>query len=131
MKKYVKSFLLRGAVFAGLGPVVLAVIYAIVAENIEVSDVCLGIFSTYLLAFFVAGMSVVYTVEHLPLLAATFIHSLSLFASYLAVYLLNGWIAPSELWIFVCVFIPSYAVVWLFIWLGIRSSVKKLNERMK
>lgn len=61
MNNYIKSFFQRGLMFAGFGPVVLAIIYAVLEKSVndfEVSgtDACLGIISIYILAFF-AGRS--------------------------------------------------------------------------
>lgn len=136
MKKYIKDFLFRGAVFAGLGPIVLAVVYKVnetcgVAASVSSSEACLGIVSTYLLAFVVAGMSVLYNIERLPLLASTFLHASALFVSYVTVYLLNGWIKPGHIWIFVLIFIGVYAVIWLTVLICINASVKKVNRGIR
>ena len=72
MKQHIKQFCLRGLTAAAGGPVVLAIIYGIlgkcgVIESLPPGEVTLGILSITLMAFIAAGITVVYTVEQLPL----------------------------------------------------------------
>ena len=91
------EFLRRGAAASGLGPIVLAVLYLIlqhrgVMQTLTVTEVCLGIFSLSALAFVAGGMNVLYQIERLPLMLAILIHGAVLYISYLATYLINGWL---------------------------------------
>lgn len=136
MKKYARSFIFRGVAFSGLGPVILAIIYKAnevsgVAYTLGANEVFIGILSTYILAFVVAGMSVIYNIERLPLIASTFIHAFMLFVSYVTVYLVNGWIKMQTMWIFALIFAVGYVVVWMIVWLSIRESVKRANRKLK
>ena len=97
MKKPVKEFLRRGIAACGLGPLVLAALYLIlqhqgIVDTLTVNEVCVGIFSLSVLAFIAGGMNVIYQIERLPLMVAISIHGGVLYASYLATYLLNGWL---------------------------------------
>ena len=97
MKKYVLEFLRRGLVACGFGPLILAIIYLILQQQdlldtLTVNQVCLGIFSLTALAFIAGGMNTIYQIEKLPLMIAIFIHGSVLYLSYLATYLLNGWL---------------------------------------
>jgi len=97
MKQFWKDFLFRGLVSAASGPLVLAIIYGILGATGEVTsltprEVCLGILSITLLAFIVAGITAIYQVEKLPLASATLIHGGVLYATYLLIYLINGWL---------------------------------------
>ena len=69
MNKYVKNFLQRGIAFGGFGPVILGIIYAILEKTvtdftITGYEICLGIISTYILAFVQAGVTVFNQIEY-------------------------------------------------------------------
>ena len=56
MNKYVKSFLHRGLIFAGFGPIIMGIIYLILSYTVkdfslDGKDAFMAILSTYLLAF--------------------------------------------------------------------------------
>ena len=99
MRKYVE-FLKRGMAFCFGGPLVLAIVYGILGlvgavENFTVGEVVIGIFSSTLLAFIAAGMTVVYTVDKLSPFSAALIHGVSLYLDYILLYLFNGWLQSS------------------------------------
>ena len=138
MKKYVLEFVKRGLVAAAGGPVILAIIYGILGANGTVTalapgEVCMGILSVTLMAFIIAGISMIYTVEALPLSVAILIHAGVLYLDYLMVYLLNGWIPRNgnAIGVFTAVFAAGYALIWCIIYLSIRRNTQKLNEKMK
>lgn len=138
MKKYALEFLRRGLAAAWGGPVVVAIIYGILGatgtvEAFTPREVCIGILSSTLMAFIIAGISMIYTVEHLPLPMAILIHGGVLYLDYLLVYLLNGWIVRNwqTIGIFTTIFAAGYALIWLCIYLIIRRNTHLLNERMK
>ena len=91
--KHIKDFVMRGLMASVGGPVILALVYrSLPAQTLRVQEVCLGILTSALMAFIAGGISVLYDLEKLPLLAATFLHAVVLFADYILIYLLNGWI---------------------------------------
>ena len=107
MKKFVSHFMLRGLVACGFGPVVLAVVYLVlhqqgVVHTLAVTEVCMGIFSLFVLAFVAGGMNAIYQIERIPVMLAILIHGVVLYVSYLIVYLVNDWLKWDSLrfWFF-------------------------------
>ena len=137
MKKIAKEFLLRGLVSCGLGPLVLAVLYLILHSNnlldtLTVEQVCRGIFSLAALAFVAGGMNAIYQVERLPLMGAISIHGGVLYLSYLATYLVNGWLERgwTPILAFTGIFAVGYVVIWAVIYIIIRKKTQRLNEML-
>ena len=138
MKKFGKEFLLRGLLACGGGPIVLAIVYGILGATGTVShfspnEVCMGILTVTLLAFIIAGMTAIYQLEQLPLISAILIHGAGLYAAYLLIYLLNGWLKQQliPIVIFTAAFIAGYAVIWLIIYHVTKSKTEKLNKMLK
>ena len=138
MKKTVLEFLRRGFVACGFGPLVLAIIYLVLqhhtaVETLAVSEVCLGIFSLTALAFIAGGMNVVYQIERLPLMTAILIHGGVLYGSYLATYLLNGWLAWGRMPIvvFSAIFVLGYFAIWAVIYFTTKDKTEKINEALR
>lgn len=134
MKKYIKEFLLRGLMFGGFGPIILAIIYFIISEfdkNIIFTgrEIFLGTVSVYILAFVHAGASVFNQIEEWGLNKSIGIHFSVLYFAYSFCYLLNTWI-PFDLKVFLIftgIFVAVYAVIWTIVYLCIRNSGKKIN----
>jgi len=138
MKKFGKEFLLRGLMACGGGPIVLAIIYGILGITKTVShftpgEVCMGILTVTLLAFIVAGMTAIYQLEQLPLISAILIHGAGLYAAYILIYLLNGWLQQQliPIAIFTGAFVTGYAVIWLIIYFVTKSKTEKINSLLK
>lgn len=138
MKKTVLEFLRRGIVAGGIGPIVLAVLYLIVqrqglVDTLTVGEVCTGIFSLWALAFVAGGMNVIYQIERLPLMPAILIHGVVLYLSYLATYLLNGWLewGGMPILVFSGIFVVGYLVIWAVIYSIIRRNTQRVNEVLK
>lgn len=138
MKRFILDFLRRGIVACGFGPLVLAVLYLALqryagVETLEVREVCLGIVSLSVLAFIAGGMNAIYQMERLPLMVAILIHGGVLYLSYLATYLLNGWLewGGAPILIFSCIFVLGYLVIWVIIYAFIRRKTEDLNEILK
>lgn len=138
MKQFWKDFLFRGLISAAGGPLVLAIIYGIQGATGEVTSltpqrVCLGILSITLLAFIVAGMTAIYQVEKLPLASAILIHGGVLYATYLLIYLINGWLQKSivPIMVFTGIFLVVYILIWVIIYCTERAKIRKLNEMRK
>lgn len=130
--KHIKDFMMRGLMASVGGPVILALVYrSLPAQTLRVQEVCLGILTSALMAFIAGGVSVLYDLEKLPLLAATFLHAVVLFADYILIYLLNGWIKPAQILLFTGIFFGGYFAVWLLVWQIIRMRVKRINRRMQ
>ena len=138
MKKFVSEFLRRGLIACGLGPIVLAIVYWILqqsaaVETLTVNQVCIGIFSLSALAFIAGGMNVIYQIERLPLMVAILIHGGVLYISYLATYLLNGWLewGVTPILVFSGIFVVGYFAIWAIIYSIIKRNTEKLNEVLK
>lgn len=138
MKQFWKDFLFRGLISAAGGPLVLAIIYGIQGATGEVTSltpqgVCLGILSITLLAFIVAGMTAIYQVEKLPLASAILIHGGALYATYLLIYLINGWLQKGiiPIMVFTGIFLVVYILIWVIIYCIERAKIRKLNEMRK
>lgn len=138
MKKFVLEFLRRGFVAAGIGPIVLAIVYLILqqtaaVETLSVNQVCIGIFSITALAFIAGGMNAIYQIERLPLMVAILIHGGILYISYLVTYLLNDWLdfGVMPIVVFTAIFVVGYIVIWAIIYSIIKRNTAKLNKMLK
>ena len=138
MKKYVTEFLRRGLTCAAGGPLVLAIIYAIldaqgVADALSPAAVSMAIISITVMAFIAAGVTMVYQIEQLPLPCAMLIHGGVLYADYLLMYILNSWIPRNwqAIGIFTAIFAAGYALIWLVIYLTIRAKTERINKKLK
>ena len=138
MKSFWKDFLFRGLIACAGGPIVLAIIYGIIGATGEVTsltpqEVCLGILTITLLAFTVAGMTAIYQVEKLPLASAILIHGGVLYATYLLIYLINGWLQKDliPILVFTGIFLLVYLLIWVIIYSVEKAKIKKINEMRK
>ena len=138
MKKFVLEFVRRGFIAAGIGPIVLAIVYLILQQSADVSaltvhEVCIGILSLTTLAFIAGGMNAIYQVERLPLMTAILIHGGVLYIGYLGTYLLNDWLGFGiiPIIVFTAIFVVGYIVIWAIIYSIIRRNTAKLNEMLK
>ncbi len=138
MNQYVKSFLHRGLIFGGFGPVVAGIIYVILdrcVPNVTTSgtDLFIIIVSTYLLAFVHAGASIFNQIEHWPIAKSLLCHFGCLYVAYLLCYIVNRWIAfdPMVVLIFSAIFLVVYFAVWLTVYTVIKTTEKRLNSKIK
>ena len=138
MKKHIVEFLKRGLMFSVGGPVVLAIVYGILGATGTVSaltpwEVCRGILTVSLLAFLVAGCTVLYQIERLPLFAAVLTHGTALYLTYILIYLINGWLRNqlTPILIFTGIFIAGYAIIWVIIYAVTKKSTDNLNHQLK
>ena len=135
MKRIFVEFIKRGMIAAGIGPIVLAVVYMILkgsadVEILSVNRVCIGIFSLSVLAFIAGGMNVIYQIERLPLMPAILIHGGVLYISYLGTYLINGWLelGKAPVLVFSGVFVAGYFIIWAVIYSVIKRNTARMNE---
>ena len=138
MKKVVCDFLRRGVAACGLGPLVLAVFYLVLqhkgaADTLTVNEVCLGIFSISALAFVAGGMNAIYQIERMPLMPAILIHGGVLYISYLATYLINGWLdwGMMPILVFTGIFVLGYLIIWAIIYAVMKKRTDRINEMLK
>ena len=135
MKKYAKEYFLRGLIFGGFGPVILGIVLLFINLSGEVvaldgAQIFIAILSTYLLAFTQAGASVFNQIESWSIAKSTGVHFSSLYIAYLICYLINRWLPLrwEIIAIFTGIFIVGYFIVWLTVYLIVRSTGKKLND---
>lgn len=134
---YVKTFLHRGLLFGGFGPIVAGIVYAILQHTVSEfsltgTQVCLAIVSTYLLAFLQAGASVFNQIEEWPLTKSLFFHFFTLYLAYSLCYVLNTWIPfePIILLIFSSIFIVTYFVIWAIVYGMVKQTSRALNQKL-
>ena len=130
-----RKFCTRGASFAWGGPVILAVIWAILKatgniDSLTVDEVVLGIISTTVMAFIAAGISFVYQIETLPKSFAALIQGTVLYVDYMGIYLLNGWLPVSQILTFTLIFAAVFIVIWLCIYIPMKHKVDKMNNTL-
>ena len=138
MNKYVKSFFHRGLVFGGFGPLVMAVVYLVLAHTVDNfsingTEAFTAIFTVYLLAFVHAGASVFNQIEEWSLVRALAVHLSTLYAAYVTCYLINSWI-PFDikfLLVFTACFLALYFIIWLTVYFAVKATQKRLNARLK
>ena len=139
MKKenLVKEFFKIGAMWAGCGPLIMMIVYSClhafdVIDMVSVSEMTLGVISSLVLAFIAGGISVIWRIEKLPLMWASFIHASVLFLDYILIYLINGWMPFKALYIliFTGIFVVVYFLIWCCIYYGIRMNVEKMNTKL-
>ena len=137
MNKYLKSFLHRGLVFGGFGPLVTAVVFLIISffEKDLVfgaSEVFVAMLSTYLLAFVHAGASVFTGIEDWPIAKCIFFHFGTLYPAYTVCYLINSWIEfrLDVFIIYTLVFVLVYFIVWLAVLISLKALGKKINSKL-
>lgn len=136
MKKYIKDFCVRGMAYAWGGPVIMVIVWMCLKlagdiTMLTVEQVFLGTISTTVMAFVAAGISVVYEIDNLPIAFAALIQCAVLYADYLGIYLLNGWLAAERVWIFSLIFIAGFIAVWFGIYIPNRIKVNKLNKTIE
>lgn len=138
MNKYLKEFLHRGLMFGGFGPIVAAIVFAILGATLDdfsigCTEILLAVVSTYLLAFIHAGASVFNQIERWSIGKSLACHFGTLYAGYVLTYIVNSWIPfePMVLVIFTAIFAVTYAVIWLTVFFISKSTEKKLNKSLK
>ena len=134
MKKHIKKFVARGLFVCGLGPIALAIVYAVLnatgtVSEMSVSEMVIGIVSVTVLAFIAGGISMIYEVERLPIAIAALIHAGVLYLDYIVIYLINGWLKEgvTPFVIFTSCFFAGFALIWLIIYLTTKKSTDEVN----
>ena len=138
MRRFLTEFLKRGLIASAGGPVILAIIYGILGKtgvitSLSPHEVCIGILTITLMAFIAAGITAIYQTERLPLISAILIHGGILYFDYRVMYLLNNWIQRNltAIGIFTVIFIIAFALIWVVIYLVIRTKTDQLNRGLK
>lgn len=137
MKKHIKTFIMNGLFICGLGPVVWAIVYAVlnvlgVVTTMSVGEMVTGVISATVLAFIAGGISVIYKIEKLPVALAAMIHAMVLYVDYIVIYLINGWLKGGMIpfVLFTTCFFVGFALIWLIIYLTTKKSTDEINSRL-
>ena len=137
MNAYLKSFLHRGLIFGGFGPIIIGIVYVILDYtlpdlSLNGTEVFLAVLSTYFLAFIQAGASVFNQIESWPIAKTLFFHFGSLYLAYLLCYIINTWIPfePLAVAIFTGIFVVGYFSIWLTVCFITKSVEKRLNSKI-
>ena len=138
MRKIMLTFLKRGMIACGIGPVILAIVYIILEQTGEIDvltikQVCIGIFSLSILAFVAGGLNAIYQIEKIPFMLAVLIHGIVLYIFYLATYLVNNWIRFSviPIVVFSIIFVLGYIAIWGITYCIVKKSTSDINEKLR
>ena len=138
MNKYLKEFLHRGLMFGGFGPIVMGIVFFIIEKTVDgvsfnATEVLLAIVSSYLLAFIQAGATIFNQIEDWPLPKSLLCHFVSLYIAYSGCYLLNSWIPfePMVLVIFSVAFTATFFIIWLIVYLSVKTVSRKMNSKLR
>jgi len=137
MKPFIKTFLLRGLIFSGLGPIIAGIVYLCLdLSNVDVvisgKEVFMGILTTYIIAFVHAGSSAFNEIEKWGKAKALLCQLSCIYVIYLVGYLINNWI-PFDfkvILIFTIALIVGYLIIWFTIYFIVKNYTKKLNEKL-
>ena len=137
MSKYIKEFLLRGAVFASFGPIVLGIVYWIIDScgvelNLQGYQIFIAIFSISILSFIHAGTTVFHQIEEWSPMKSALFQLGILYVTYIGTYLLNNWlpIKIEIIGIFTLIFVATYFLIWLIVLIIVKITAKKLNKKL-
>jgi hypothetical protein len=138
MKKVIRTFILRGLMFGGFGPMIVGIVFLILQHTLPDfaltgTQVFMAILSTYLLAFIQAGASVFNQIEHWPIAKSLLFHFLFLYVAYVGCYLINSWIPfePIVILVFTGVFVVTYFAIWLTVYLIVKATAKRMCQKIQ
>lgn len=138
MNPYVKSFLHRGLIFAGFGPIVAGLVYLFLEIsgtkiNISGYEIALAIVTTYIMAFVHAGSSVFNEIEKWGKAKSALFQMTSIYTVYMVGYLINRWIPLDYrfILIFTGSFVGGYLIIWFTVYFITKKNSDKLNEKLK
>ncbi len=138
MNRYVKEFLRRGMMFGGFGPIIVGMIYLILEQmlpefSLNGGEACMGIVSTYVLAFLQAGASVFQQIDTWSPLRSLLCHFSVLYVAYVSCYLINTWIPfdPTVVLLFTAIFLVLYLLVYAIVVVSTRLISRKLNKTFR
>lgn len=124
--------------FGGFGPIVMGIIYLILSYTIDGFslggvEVFAAVLSTYFLAFVHAGVSVFNQIDEWPIAKSLLFHFTTLYFAYALCYIINSWIPfdPAVIGIFTAIFVITYFVIWISVYVIIKVSEKRLNAKLK
>ena len=134
-KKDVIEFFKRGLMFGGFGSIIVGLILFIISMvekdfKIEGWQLFVAIISGYIIAFVQAATTVFHTIEKWSPIKSLLLQLVCLYVVYIGAYLINNWI-PFDykvIFIFTAIFVASYFIIWLIVYLCIKATSKRLNK---
>lgn len=137
MKSFFKTFVHRGLLFAGFGPLIAGIVYLVldlsgVNYDLTGKGVFMGIFTTFIIAFIHAGSSAFNDIEKWGKAKAMLCQLTFIYVIYLAGYLINNWIPFNYkvILIFTICIVVGYLIIWFSIYFAVRRYSNKLNEKL-
>ncbi len=137
MKRFIMTFIKRGALFAAGGPVIVAIVYSFLlasgdVDMLSTQRVIREILTSTLLAFIAAGISAIHTVDKLQSQLACLIQGSVLFLDYFILYLVNGWLPFKwqSIILFTVIFAAVFAAIWVIALFSIKRKIKKMNRQL-
>ena len=138
MNKYVKEFLRRGLMFSGFGPIIFGIIVLCISyfDSVAVHsarNIFMGIVTTYTIAFVQAGVTVFNQIEHWSVPKSLLCHFGLLYVVYSLSYIANSRIPfkAEVLVTFTVIFAVVFFAVWGIVYLCVRNTSKKINEKLR
>ncbi len=137
MKSFFKTFIRRGLIFSGFGPLIAGIVYLVLdlsGANYELTgkEVFMGILTTYIIAFIHAGSSAFNDIEKWGKAKAMLCQLSCIYVVYLVGYLINNWIPFNYkvILIFTVGIVVGYLIIWFSIYFAVRKYSNKLNEKL-
>ena len=137
MKSFFKTFVHRGLLFAGFGPLIAGIVYLVldlsgVNYDLTGKEVFMGIFTTFIIAYIHAGSSAFNDIEKWGKAKAMLCQLACIYVIYLAGYLINNWIPFNYkvILIFTICIVVGYLIIWFSIYFAVRRYSNKLNEKL-
>ena len=124
--------------FSGFGPIVFGIIVLCISyfDSVAVHsarNIFMGIVTTYTIAFVQAGATVFNQIEHWSVPKSMLCHFGLLYVVYSLSYIANSWIPfkAEVLVTFTVIFAVVFFVIWGTVYLCVRSTSKKINEKLR
>ena len=137
MKSFFKTFVHRGLIFAGFGPLIAGIVYLVLDlsgadYNLTGKEVFMGILTTFIIAFIHAGSSAFNDIEKWGKAKAMLCQLACIYVVYLVGYLINNWIPFNYkvILIFTIGIVVAYLIIWFSIYFAVRKYSNKLNEQL-
>ena len=137
MKLFIKKFCKRGLMWgAWVGPTVLTIVWlclkrAGIVDTLSVEQAVKSILTTEILGFIAAGVSTIYTIESIPTAIAGLIQCAVMYADYMIIYLINGWLPKQYILMFTAIFLTGFAMIWFAIYISILIKVDRMNKLLE
>ena len=124
--------------FSGFGPIVFGIIVLCISyfDSVAVHsarNIFMGIVTTYTIAFVQAGVTVFNQIEHWSVPKSMFCHFGLLYVVYSLSYIANSWIPfkAEVLAVFTIIFVAVFFTIWGIVYLCVRNTSKKINEKLR